>query len=434
MCCDVRQWVSIMERVTSIIGAGAPLGFTFEGLIFPSTNNITRNVIQPYKSSDGRREISIPKDIYDVLTKTLPPDCSNDQGEKWASVNFEMIFHVLESYLSFGQAWKGNKNKYTFPVFGPFTLPSLSFDYDDISVVMHEYIIRIMDIVHAYNEYYRCNQRAESWYRDFFVLAPFKWDIFNFNYDTTIEDTLGEYEDGYEPISASRACQRFNPLKLWKNRNDLSTVNHLHGCIDYYYSDSPSEDEGGYRFNDLFKYEGYDAVRKRMVAHRDSHSVNQDGTVRHASPILTGLRKTDKLNCLPFDFYHGNLYNCLIRNRGLIIVGYSFGDLYMNQVLERMVLMHGKRMRIVLIDKWNVDGVAPDAFETYGLNNVPLQMRNFISKVVGAQSAHQMARLLQYKGVDTPMVSSNGCLMLMIAGFKQATICRDEIYSFLHSD
>ena len=422
-----------MERVTSIIGAGAPLGFSFEGLVFPSTGNITRYVIQPYKSSDGKREISIPKDIFEVLTKTLPPDCSNEKGEKWASVNFEMIFHVLESYLSFGQAWKESRNRYTFPIFGPFTQPAVSYDNDDLILVMHEYIIRIMDIVNSYNQYFKSNPTAESWYREFFRLAPFRWDIFNFNYDTTIEETLSEYEDGYEPISASRICQRFNPLKLWQNSDGHSTINHLHGCIGYYYSDSPSEDGRSYRFNDLFKYGSYDTVRKLMVEHRDSHSVNQDGTIRHASPILTGLRKTDKLNCIPFDFYHGNLYNCIIRNRGLIIAGFSFGDLYMNQVLERMVQIHGENMRIVLVDRWYIDGSDNEALESYITSNVPLQMRNFISKITDANSVRELATQLHYKDTDTPMVSSNGCLMLMVGGFKQAAAYRDSVYEFLNS-
>jgi len=148
---------------------------------------------------------------------------------------------------------------------------------------------------------------------------------------------------------------------------------------------------------------------------------------------LTGLRKTDKLNCIPFDFYHGNLYNCIIRNRGLIIAGFSFGDLYMNQVLERMVQIHGENMRIVLVDRWYIDGSDNEALESYITSNVPLQMRNFISKITDANSVRELATQLHYKDTDTPMVSSNGCLMLMVGGFKQAAAYRDSVYEFLNS-
>lgn len=64
--------------------------------------------------------------------------------------------------------------------------------------------------------------------------------------------------------------------------------------------------------------------------------------------------KTDKLNILPFAFYHTHLYNCVMRNNSLLVVGYSFGDLYINQVLERMDLIYGNEKRIVLIDYWNL--------------------------------------------------------------------------------
>ena len=51
------------ERITAIIGAGAPLNFSYTGKIIPSTGEITRIVTTPYLSQDGKNNIIIPKQI-----------------------------------------------------------------------------------------------------------------------------------------------------------------------------------------------------------------------------------------------------------------------------------------------------------------------------------------------------------------------------------
>ena len=91
-----------------------------------------------------------------------------------------------------------------------------------------------------------------------------------------------------------------------------------------------------------------------MIGRGQNSPSNQSGETYKTAPIITVLRKLDKLNCIPFDFYHSNLVNCLTRNHKLIISGYSFGDSYCNQLIERMLYMHGNRARIVLIDNWNI--------------------------------------------------------------------------------
>lgn len=180
--------------------------------------------------------------------------------------------------------------------------------------------------------------------------------IFILNYDTTIEQTINEYEDGYEPDGIQDKFLRFNPHRLLNNPDGLSTINHLHGCINYYFSTYKDSNQDVYTFQsrDLYKYPDYATVRELMLGRGQSSPANQSGETYKSAPIITGLRKLDKLNCIPFDFYHANLVNCLTRNHKLIICGYSFGDSYCNQLIERMLYMHGSRARIVLIDKWNI--------------------------------------------------------------------------------
>ena len=413
------------ERITAIIGAGAPLNFSYTGKIIPSTGEITRIVTTPYLSQDGKNNIIIPKQIETHLKKTYPPE----RNGQTANINFEMIFHVMELYISYENSWNNKRNRKVFPIFGPFTLPSISFDLNDMFYVMKQYIIRIMDIVDSYNVHFMNVPEAEMWYKNFFRASLHKWDIFNFNYDTTIEASLGEYEDGYTPIRSG--VERFSPIKLWNNAQTLSTVNHLHGCINYCYSNNPGRDRFNYRYNDLFKYDSYDTVKQIMNERYQSHSYNQDGTVIFAGPILTGLRKTDKLNCVPFDFYHSNLTNCIIRNRSLLIVGYSFGDLYCNQMIERMVEIHGNKSRVVIIDKWFIKNYDEDSLITYMKEKISLEMSNFLKKVVCVDQITALAKQLKFNNISNPMRSNNGNLMLLIDGFKKATDYKEEIMQFL---
>lgn len=128
----------------------------------------------------------------------------------------------------------------------------------------------------------------------------------------------------------------FFPQKLMENARQLSTVNHVHGCINYFYKDNVNDDLFEINIHDLYLFPNYEEVRKRMIGRGQSNPSAQNNEQYYAGPIITGLRKTDKLNCMPYDFYHGNLYNAVMQSNAIVIVGYSFGDLYVNNLINRM--------------------------------------------------------------------------------------------------
>ena len=191
-------------RVTMIMGAGAVLDMNFpSNIIKPTTWNITEKVRKPYDDIFcANREITIVEDIYQILVRSFPAD----HNIWWATnyipnIHFEILFHVMEQLIAYQSVWASNNhNPYTFPHFAPFTAMNFSFDPKDLNQVMWKFIMRIMEIVNAYNEYFRNDNGAENWYRDFFK-SDFKWDVFNFNYDTTVEQSLGMYEDGFEQMT-----------------------------------------------------------------------------------------------------------------------------------------------------------------------------------------------------------------------------------------
>lgn len=150
--------MSTNNRITFVVGAGAPLDLSLpENVIWPSTGNITSEILKPYDNYlDRTNPINIVQDIYDVLFKTFPTGYTNpfEPEPDGPSINFEQLFHVLEMLGSYSDVWERRCSAPNlFPVFAPFTLPSVSLDCQHIHSVLKQFIIRIMEIVNAYNQH-----------------------------------------------------------------------------------------------------------------------------------------------------------------------------------------------------------------------------------------------------------------------------------------
>lgn len=420
-------------RVTMIMGAGAVLDMNFPAnILWPSTRNITQEVIKPYDNVfDENKKITIVNEIYNRLLDVFP--VSNYiwwEKDSKPNIHFEILFHVMEQLLAYESVWEGkNKNPDIYPHFAPFTTQNFDFQPEELWQVMKKFIMRIMEIVNAYNEYFRNDKGAEDWFRDFFK-SNFKWDVFNFNYDTTVEQSLGEYEDGFEKC-ADRPYSIFRPQKLYENAQQLSTVNHIHGCINYYYKDNPNEDMFETNIHDLYLYPSYEEVKKKMIGRGQSNPSAQNNEQYYAGPIITGLRKTDKLNCLPYDFYHGNLYNAILRSNAMVIVGYSFGDLYVNNLINRMHAIWRGEERIVLIDKWDdskINGYK-SLLEQY-MFTLSRGEIEFMEIMSSCTDIRDMVDTFIDTDLMRPKYAQNGSLLLFTCGMKEASRYRDKIYNF----
>lgn len=289
-----------------------------------------------------------------------------------------------------------------------------------------------MDIIDGYNGLVSSSEN--KWCRDFYELFREDSDFYIFNYDTTIEDTIGTYEDGFESDGIESKFQRFNPLRLLNYSGKPATINHLHGCINFYRESYKNRNQDTYTFlfHDLYKYTSYSEVKSRMVGSGGSNQPSQSGESYFFSPIVTGLRKTDKLNCIPFDFYHGNMYQSIVNNNKLIIIGYSFGDLYCNQLLERIHYIHKQERRIVIIDYWQIGEEHHKLHGGYFLSD---NMGQFICRAMEVSSFDQaVAQLYDNEDKNTgALYSNNGCLMVLPGGFHKAAQAYEDIIKFLNS-
>lgn len=436
------------KRITTIVGAGAILDFDLpDGVKKPTTQYITDEVVGlELKNVLTGKKITEIKDAYNVLKQGYP-----------TNPNFEMLFHVLEMWYAYGWVWTNSinppKNPCMYPVFAPFVKPKQKFDITSLSIAISYFLLKVMDIVNTYNAPYLADSNFNSWYRGFWKSYCGCWDVFNLNYDTTIEHSLDVCEDGFEEIPNQDGFMHFSPQKFWVNERGCSTMSHLHGCIEFFderYDKKVYEQEFlKYDYHDMYKYSSYEKVRNQFENSSKSHKSNQAGEQLIGTPIITGLRKNDKLNTIPFDFYHGHLFNCILKNNSLLIVGYSFGDIYINHVIERMELIHGDNKRIVLIDKWSLYGeeeiekitdakIKEDYIrdmmrqKTYDAD-FGNERGDFLCRITGKSQYDAAVSCFKNYDMTGPMISTNGCLMLFIGGFKSASLHKDEIYAFLNS-
>ena len=154
-------------------------------------------------------------------------------------------------------------------------------------------------------------------------------------------------------------------------------------------------------------------------------------------PIITGLSKTDKVTCLPYDGYRNNFFRCITKNQGLLVAGYSFSDYYINQMFYRMFQAHGDKSRVVLIDSWDLQRFyseeeaddESDVLEEKDLH--PRIIEKFFTLNYGNDEMLMFIKRVTHRDMDVwehfdrllltgLMVSDNGSLMLFIGGFKNA--------------
>lgn len=71
-----------------------------------------------------------------------------------------------------------------------------------------------------------------------------------------------------------------------------------------------------------------------------------------------------------------------MENPSLLICGYSFGDLYANQILERHKLIHGNNQRVVIIDKWSNYITNGTNLYRYYMDHTSSGLKEFLSRLI----------------------------------------------------
>ena len=401
-------------RVTSVLGAGAVLDFDFGNLVVPTTSNITRQVTRLKISELDEGATDLIKRIYEMLVEgsraeylRTHPAVRNYEPP----ITFEDLFDVIETLHSFSGTWK--HEHYPFPLVSVLVRSDLDYHPVDYYNAMIAIVEKIIEIVGSYDKEFRVAGK-EQWYKDFWKGFAGELDVFNLNYDSTVEFSLLKFKDGFVPFT--QGYERFEPEVLWNAGEGEPTVSHLHGC--YLYGDfNPKPVENYYSHRDLYKlYPDQEPFISRQWL-----PMNQAKEGLFYSPIITGLKKTDKICYLPHSYYHAYLAKKIIDNPSLLICGYSFGDLYVNQLLQRHKLIHDKNERVIIVDRWP-DYVNNDILELYRffMDKTTGGFREFVMRLIEGGVA-PLDTFKMFKNVaDGCWESPNGILRLYIKGMRHA--------------
>ena len=403
-------------RTTTIIGAGAVLDFDFIDIEKPTTSNITKICTEQKVQDMDDGEIDLIRQIYDKIIEVAKFEYTRLHPAVKVynpNLSFEDLFEVIETLYSYSGTWKHEH----YPISLISALVKSDFDFESIDyykslLIIVKTIIRIVD---AYDKKFR-NDGSEMWYKIFWRSFKGLIDIFNLNYDTTIENSLGKYNDGF--VRFTQKYERFEPEVLWYTDKSIPTVNHLHGCI-LYADVNPQPVENYYNHRDLYKFYTLEDCEFLLGHHWMPH--NQVGDSIFYTPIITGLKKTDKICYMPHSIYHANLVKKIIENPSLLVCGYSFGDLYVNQIMERHKLIHGKNQRIVIIDKWpEFVNDSNNSLYRYYMDHTSGGFREFVARIIegGIEPLDIFNQFCQIS--DDCWQSPKGTLRLYTKGMKYA--------------
>ena len=411
------------SAVTIIVGAGAVLDFEHKG-IFPSVKNITEEVLKlSIHTVDGGEKpllCDLNKHIVDKLKEVGRPEINKFMPPQ---LNFENLLHIIEMCISYSGCWHKEFTSWpAFPEFGTLIQP------DDFLIDIHTYdYIRaafalqktVMDIVNQYDTVFRKDTSTEQWYREFWKSLSGRSNIFNLNYDNTIENSLGEYEDGFLPIKDSEEYSRFSAKQYYENRRNLSTIAHLHGQILFSEARSyPYE----YSMRDLVKNRDYETACKNRGGGQFPPS--DQAKEEYLQPeIVSGLRKTEKMTFAPNNVYLSDLARKVVENNRLMIIGYSFGDLYLNEILGLGMAAHGDDFKVVIIDKYPSYINSYISWFQHLTHECNPQVYIFVSRLAKDRLFGEVGQEdfpVVFDGYDKPLISRNGNMMMCIGGFKNA--------------
>ena len=288
-----------------------------------------------------------------------------------------------------------------------------------------------MDIVNQYDAFFEEDTFREQWYRDFWKSLSGRFNIFNLNYDNTIENSLGEYEDGFPSIKDGEDYSRFSARRYYENTSGVSTIAHLHGQILF---SEAREYPFDYSMRDMVKNRDYQTACKNRIGGQFPPS-NQAKEEYVQPYIVSGSRKTEKMTFAPNNVYLSDLTRKVIENNRLMIIGYSFSDLYLNEIMGLGMAAHGDDFKVVIIDKYPSYINSYTSFFQHLTHGGNPQEYIFVSRLAKDRLFAEIGQKefpLIVGEYGVPVVSTDGKLMMFINGFKNAVVnYKETILGFL---
>ena len=343
------------DRCTVILGSGVNLDF-HKGL---STKGLTESIMKsehdiPWYDDIGERKILSPREknlVLDFLNA-----CKRHlRNDDCSDINFEMLLQFVLDILNElnNRDREDILHRYIPELKGFDEKITVSLCEKTIYLIMNEIFLTIGDLPRGLP-----NQPwAECYFRH--LEGKRTLDVFTLNYDDVFDFVFDAYNDGFQEYENGQypGCRYFDDEEAMKFKNEEGVFNHLHGSIHFSrnsYEGDPKQELPMRKFFKLWEDIGPIA---------GLYSQNHSQTLY--CPIITGLDKMNSLTHDPYRSYHSNLTRSLAMNDRAILIGYGFGDFYINALLHTFIRKEGRKMMCVSPSD------IPYSFQSYGVGHRP---------------------------------------------------------------
>lgn len=328
--------MTTQPRLTVLLGSGFS-----EGVSLSSTASLTelvRTLPGPELYGEpvpgGSRRVVVPAGIWRMATGY------------YVNPNFETMLHLVETALAYSwvKGWLAAEDR-AKSAFGAFmnVMPHWqAFIEQGAAFSFVDFYRRALDAIAA-DIRQNIDKNATLIEREANrLLLPlaerFQLTIGTLNYDDIAEAALKNWHDGFEQDSEARYA--FTPSAFVGNRETPELL-HLHGSVRFY------------RLPDIrdtiFRAESSQLVPPQT--REPTSQAAQSGELILIGPMISGLRKADKVSTSPFGYYQHRFQEALMHSASLLVVGYGGGDAYINNLILEMRRIHGDALRVAFITK-----------------------------------------------------------------------------------
>jgi hypothetical protein len=301
------------QSITIITGAGASISAGG-----PSTSELTEIV--------NRGELSAG--IFEALRGS--PRLTD-------IVNFEDVLHVLEeleAYLNPDEPSRAINDLKPFLALG--LGAALSDDWRDYRKERLTALEAIQARLSAIDS--SGTGTLYNWLRPLADSYDIRW--FTLNYDMVADQTIiaisrsvdkkwynGFYKETgrFRPDEYANAERRFGALHLW--------LAHLHGCARFGYSRRQAGLAHGPPLELLELATFEEAIENWQYFHRLFMRFDHADLANVVSPIISGLKKLERISSQPYSSYFHALTDSLAKSPNLLLIGYGGGDAHINHQL-----------------------------------------------------------------------------------------------------
>lgn len=279
-------------------------------------------------------------ELSDLERDFLVQLCGGKEGLSFDDFerNFTYLESAYESLVKYSSFIESNVGQ-TFLVNFGLKDPELNDHKVIIEKIYRKYIARILEIIHGNVHQEAINSRLSK-FTEFFANqldTSQKGYVFTLNYDLLVETILLDKIGSSYMTDFCFAANKLKDTNIFKydfnpRRNEEHysesqrkiELHHLHGSLSLFYDYSRNR-ATKLRSEDI----GYEEIYKEIYEER----------IPLIPAIITGGGKSDKIVQYPFEFYYRSLKD--ICDFGLAsklyIVGYSFRDEHINELIMRWI-------------------------------------------------------------------------------------------------